>query len=98
MCPVDVSIGKEARATIDNKETNTILRIRTFLFIKFEILSFILKRVITNSACATISNIMKLKRINLLKNLYKSYSKLIPKKIECTIKNIAELTPKNKKR
>ena len=40
---------------------------------------------------------MKAKRINLLKNLYKSYSKLIPKKIECNIKNIAELTPKNKK-
>ena len=98
MFPADVNVGKEARATTDNKETNTILSIRIFLLIKFEILFFILKRVITNSAWATISNIMKAIRINLLKNLYKSYSKLIPKKIECAIKNIAELTPKNKKR
>ena len=98
MFPADVNVGKEARATTDNKETNTILSIRIFLLIKFEILFFILKRVTTSNAWATISNIMKAIRINLLKNLYKSYSKRIPKKIECTIKNIAELTPKNKKR
>ena len=30
-------------------------------------------------------------------NLYKSISKLKPKKIECKIKNRAEPTPKNKK-
>jgi len=32
----------------------------------------------------------------LLKSLYKSLSNLIPKKIECKTKNIAEPTPKNK--
>jgi hypothetical protein len=40
---------------------------------------------------------MNPKRINLLKNLNKSNSKLIPKKIECKIKKIADPTPKNRK-
>ena len=58
----------------------------------------ILNKVITSNACAIISKIIKPRRTNLLKNLYKSYSKLIPKKIVCAIKNTAEPTPKNKKR
>ena len=87
-------MGKEASATIDSKATNIILNIRIFLLMKSKILFLILNRVITNRAWAIISNIMNPSRINLLKNLYKSYSKLTPKKIEWAIKNIAEPTPK----
>ena len=53
--------------------------------------------LITNKAWAIISNIINPKRINLLKNLYHSKSKAIPKKIECNTKKTAEPTPKNKK-
>ena len=37
---------------------------------------------------------MNERSITLLNNLYKSLSNLIPKKIECNVKKIAEATPK----
>ena len=58
----------------------------------------------TSKLWAIISNKIKPKRTNLLRNLSifsnnvkESNSKLIPKKIECKIKNIAEPTPNIKK-
>ena len=58
---------------------------------------FNLKMLVTSKVWAIISNIIKPKRTNLLKNLYKSILKLIPNKIECIIKNTAEKIPKYKK-
>ena len=80
--PDVTKIGMDAKATTVNEETNTILRARIFLLIIFAILFFILNKIITRSAWAIISNIIKPIRINLLKNLYKSFSKLTPRKIE----------------
>ncbi len=91
-------MGKDAKATIDSTETSIIFNIRIFLLIIAAILFFILNKAITSKAWAIISNIIKPKITNLLKNLYKSYSKLIPRKIECVIKNNADAIPKNKKR
>ena len=91
-------MGKDAKATIDSTETSIIFNIRIFLLIIAAILFFILNKVITSKVWAIISNIIKPIRINLLKNLYKSYSKWIPRKIEWAIKNNAEAMPKNKKR
>ena len=59
---------------------------------------------ITSKLWAIISNKIKPKRMNLLRNLSissnnpkESNSKLIPSKIECKIKNMAEPTPNIKK-
>ena len=59
--------------------------------------SFILKMLVTNIVWAIISNKIKPKSTNRLKNLYKSNSKFIPKKIECKMRNNAEPTPNIKK-
>ena len=91
-------MGRDTRAVMANTETKIIFTIRIFLLIISEILFFVLNKDITSKIWAITSNIIKLKMINLLKNLYKSFSKWIPKKIEWAIKNMAEITPKNKKR
>ena len=78
------------------KETKYILIDKTLGFINSTY--FFLKeyRAETKYACAAISNIINNNITTLLKSLYKSLSNLIPKKIECKTKNIAEPTPKNK--
>ena len=91
-------MGRDTRAVIVNTETKIIFTIRIFLLIISEILFFAFNKDITSKIWAITSNIIKLKMINLLKNLYKSFSKWIPKKIEWIIKNMAEIIPKNKKR
>ena len=46
MCPEDVKMGKDAKATIDSTETSIIFNIRIFLLIIAAILFFILNKVI----------------------------------------------------
>ena len=97
-------MGATKIATIINIETKIIFRIRIFLFISESIFSLILIKFMTSKAWAIISNTIKPKSTNLLRNFSifpskwnESISKLIPRKIEWNIKNIAEPTPKNKK-
>ena len=72
MCPEETKKGIDAKAVIAKIETRIIFKIRIFLFINFSIFFFILNILITNKAWAAISNIIKPKITNLLKNLYKS--------------------------
>ena len=84
-------------ATIISTDTKNTFKLRIFLLMSVPIFSLILIKLTTSNVWAIISNIIKPKSTNFLKNLYKSFSKLIPKKIECEIKNIAEPTPNIKK-
>ena len=65
--PIKINYDKSIKI-----ETRIIFKIRIFLFINFSIFSFILNILITNKAWAIISNIIKPRIKNLLKNLYKS--------------------------
>ena len=87
-------MGTDKRATIINKETKIIFKVKMLLFILFEINFFTLSSCIINSVWAANSNKINPSRTKRLKNLYKSFSKWIPKKIEWAIKNIAEIVPK----
>ena len=86
-----------ASATIDKMTTKNNLYRRIFLFVIVDILFFILIKLMTRRAWATSSKIINARRTKRLKSLYKSKSNLIPRKIECKIKNTAELIPKIKK-
>ena len=88
----EFSIGADKQATITNIETKIIFKVRIFLLIRASILDLSLIILITSKHWAIISNIINPKRTNLLKNLYKSTSKLTPRKIEWKIRNL-----KNKK-
>ena len=100
----EFKIGADSSATINSIETKIIFKVRIFLFINWDILFFILNKLITKSIWAIISNIIKPSRTNLLRKLFSfsssskdSKSKLIPRKIEWKIKKIADPIPKNKK-
>ena len=90
-------IGATRKATNINKETKKIFKVKIFLLINSSILFFIFIIFNTSNACAIISNIIKAKSTNILKNLYKSFSISIPKKMECNIRNTADPIPKKRK-
>ncbi len=90
-------MGADKIATKASTETKIIFKMSIFLLKNDSIFFFIFTMFMTNKAWATISKIIKPKSMNRLKNLYKSVSKLIPRNIECEIKNIADPTPNNKK-
>jgi len=70
--PEETKKGEDANAVIAKIVTRIIFKIRTFLFINSRIFSLILNILTTNKAWAIISNMIKPKITNLLKNLYKS--------------------------
>ncbi len=83
-------MGADKIATKASTETKIIFKMSIFLLKNNSIFFFIFTMFMTNKAWATISKIIKPKSMNRLKNLYKSASKLIPRNIECKIKNKAE--------
>ena len=80
-------------ATVANTETRIIFKISIFLLISFESRFLNLKKWYTKIPCAIISKIINNNNTTLLKSLYIWISNLIPKKMECIAKKIADKMP-----